>query len=160
MRRLSIIGEGIVVGVAGAAAVAIWFLLADLAAGVPFRTPALLGSALFHGLRDPSALSVTPTAVVEYTIVHGLVFIAFGVAVAGLFALVDRERKVLFGVFMLFCCFEVFFAGAVLILAERLLEEMSLVTIMGANLLAAVVMLSILFRRHHRAARELLTVGE
>src|SRR5258708_1606563 len=42
--RLTLIGEGVVVGVAGAAAVAIWFLLCDLAAGMPFRTPALLGA--------------------------------------------------------------------------------------------------------------------
>src|SRR5215469_11363971 len=36
--------EGLIAGLAGAAAVAVWFLLYDLAAGVPFRTPALLGA--------------------------------------------------------------------------------------------------------------------
>jgi len=160
MRRSSIIGEGIVVGVAGAAAVAIWFLIADLMAGVPFRTPALLGSALLHGLRDPAALQVTVPVVAEYTLVHGLAFIVFGIAAAGLFALVDQDRRVLFAVFMLFCCFEVFFVALVMILSERLFEEMSVVTILGANLLASIVMLGILFRRHHRAPRELLAVGE
>jgi hypothetical protein len=53
-----IVREGLAAGFLGAAAVAIWFLLYDTAAGVPLRTPALLGSALFHGLRDPSALVI------------------------------------------------------------------------------------------------------
>jgi hypothetical protein len=153
-----VIGEGIMVGLAGASAVAIWFFLYDLAAGVPFRTPALLGAALFQGLRDPGQLAITPALVLKYTVVHGLVFIAFGLAAAGLFALVDRDRRVLFVAFMLFCCFEVFFVAMVMVAAERLLEALSVWAILGANLLASVVMLGILFRRHHRVPSELLTV--
>ena len=113
MRR-SIFGEGVVVGLLGATAVAAWFLLYDLAAGEPFRTPALLGATIFDGLRDPAALVITPGLVLKYTVVHGLAFLAFGVAAAGLFALIDYERRVLFAVFMLFCCFEVFLVGMVM----------------------------------------------
>ena len=159
MRR-SIIREGIGVGLAGAAAVAIWFLLYDLAAGVPFRTPALLGATIFDGLRDPGALVITSALVLKYTVLHGLAFLVFGIAVAGLFALIDYERRVLFAVFMLFCCFEVFLAGMVMALAERLIEEIPIWAILGANLLAAAVMLGILFRSHHRVPREVLTAGE
>ena len=152
--------EGALVGLAGAAAVAIWFLIYDLAAGMPLRTPALLGAALFEGLRDPSALVVTPTLVLKYTLVHGIVFTAFGIAAAGLFALADRERRVLFGTFMLFCCFEVVFVLAVMVTAGWLLEELPIWSILVANFLAATVMLGILFRRHHRMPRELLSTGE
>jgi hypothetical protein len=159
MRR-SIIREGTVVGLAGATAVAVWFLLYDLAAGVPFRTPALLGATIFDGLRDPAALAITPSLVLRYTVLHGLAFLGFGIAAAGLFALVDYERRVLFAVFMLFCCFEVFLVGMVITLAERLIEEMPIWAILGANLLAAGVMLGILFRSHHRVPREVLTAGE
>ncbi len=159
MRR-SIIGEGHVVGLLGATAVAVWFLLYDLAAGVPFRTPALLGATIFDGLRDPAALVITPALVLKYTVAHGLAFLAFGIAAAGLFALVDYERRVLFAVFMLFCCFEVFVVGMVMTLAERLTDEIPIWAILGANLLAAVVMLGILFRSHHRVPREVLTAGE
>jgi cytochrome bd-type quinol oxidase subunit 2 len=159
MRR-SLIREGIVVGLAGAVAVAAWFLLYDLAAGVPFRTPALLGAAIFDGLRDPAALVITPALVLKYTVLHGLAFLVFGIATAGLFALVDYERRVLFAVFMLFCCFEVFVIGMVMALAERLIEEIPIWAILGANLLAAGVMLGILFRSHHRMPREVLTAGE
>ena len=159
MRR-SLIREGIGVGLAGAVAVAAWFLLYDLAAGVPFRTPALLGAAIFDGLRDPAALVITPALVLKYTVLHGLAFLAFGIATAGLFALVDYERRVLFAVFMLFCCFEVFVIGMVMALAERLIEEIPIWAILGANLLDAGVMLGILFRSHHRMPREVLTAGE
>ena len=73
---------------------------------------------------------------------------------------VDQERRVLFAVFMLFCCFEVAFALLLMALSERLLEDISLWSILGANLAASVVMLGMLFHRHHRVPRELLTVGE
>jgi hypothetical protein len=158
--RHTIIGEGLVVGLAGATAVAVWFLLYDLAAGMPFRTPALLGATIFDGLRDPAALVITPALVLKYTVLHGLAFLVFGVAAAGLFGLVDYERRVLFAVFMLFCCFEVFLVGMVMMLAERLIEEIPIWAILGANLLAAIVMLGILFRSHHRVPREVLTAGE
>ena len=107
MDRERILYEGILVGLAGAVAVAVWFFLYDLAAGMPFRTPALLGAALFEGLRDTAMLTITPGIVLKYTAVHGLVFLVFGMAAAGLFALAERDRHVLLGVFMLFCCFEV-----------------------------------------------------
>ena len=87
MNRHKVFYEGILVGLAGAAAVAIWFFVLDLAAATPFRTPALLGAVLFDGLRDPAALTITPGIVLKYTAVHGLAFIIFGLAVAGPFGL-------------------------------------------------------------------------
>ena len=140
--------EGVWAGLLGAAAVAIWFLAYDAAAGVPLRTPALLGAALFHGLRDPGALVVTTPLVLQYTIVHGAAFIAFGLVTAGLLTLADRDPRLLFAFFMLFCCFEVFFAALVAILAEWLLEAVPWWTILAGNLLAATVMLGFFFREH------------
>src|SRR5215467_7497096 len=77
MDRHRILSEGLGVGLAGAAAVAVWFLVFDLIAGVPFRTPALLGAVLFHGLRDPSELAITARLVGAYTIVHCGLFVLF-----------------------------------------------------------------------------------
>lgn len=149
--------EGLMAGLAGAAAVAGWFLIYDVAAGVPLRTPALLGAALFHGLRDPAALVITAPLVLTYTVVHGLAFMAFGWATAGLLALADREPRLLFGLFMLFCCFEVFFVALVMILAEWLLEALAPWAILTGNLLAALVMLGVLFRSHRMAWLEFLS---
>ena len=148
--------EGLIAGLGGAAAVALWFLLYDTAAGMPFRTPALLGATLFHGLRDPSALVISAPVVLQYTAVHVLAFIFFGWATAWLLTVADREPRVLFVLFMLFCCFEVFFVALIAVLAERLFETIAWWTILAANLLAAVVMLSFFFRGHRLAWREFL----
>jgi hypothetical protein len=151
--------EGVLAGLAGAAAVAAWFLLYDLAAGMPFRTPALLGAALFHGLRDPGALVITWTGVVQYTVVHVLAFAIFGWLAAGLLALADREPRLLFGFVMLFCCFEVFFFAMVAALAEWLFASLAWWTILAGNLLAALVMLAVFFREHRVAWREFLAAS-
>ena len=145
--------EGLVAGLLGAATVAVWFLLYDVAAGRPLRTPALLGAVLFDGLRDLNAVTITVPAVVKYSLVHGAAFVAFGWAAAGLLALADREPRLLYAFFMLFCCFEVFFVGLVAALAEWLLEALAWWSILMGNLLSAVVMLAFFFRRHRLAWR-------
>ncbi len=69
---------------------------------------------LFEGLRDTATLTIAPGIVLKYTAVHGPVFLVFGVAAAGLFALAE---------------FNTLHPWAIL----------------GGNLVAAVVMLGILF---------------
>jgi hypothetical protein len=160
MGRQRILYEGFLVGLAGAVAVAVWFFLYDLAAGAPFRTPALLGAALFEGLRDTASLTIAPSLVLKYTAVHGLVFLVFGVAAASLFALAERDRHVLIGVFMLFCCFEVAVFLAMMVLGSWLFETLPPWAVLGGNFVAALVMLGILFRDHHFSLHEALTSGE
>lgn len=160
MNRQKVLYEGVLVGLAGATAVAAWFLVLDLVAATPFRTPALLGAVLFDGLRDPAALTITPALVLKYTAVHGLAFLIFGWAIAGLFALAERDRHLLFGVFMLFCCFEVAVLAAMMILGAWLLDTLQPWAILGGNLVAALVMLGLLFRDHHFSLHELRTSGE
>src|SRR4029450_10947851 len=89
-----IVREGLAAGLLGAAAVAIWFLLYDTAAGGPRRTPGLARAALFHGLRDPSALVIGWPIVLEYTLVHGAAFVAFGWMAGALPARVERAPRV------------------------------------------------------------------
>ena len=113
-----------------------------------------------HGLRDPSELVITARLVGAYTIVHCALFVLFGWAVAGLFALADRDRHVLFAVFMLFLCFEVAAFALVTVLASWLLHTITPAAIIGANLIATVVMLFLLFRNHRRAPGEVLTSAE
>jgi len=152
--------EGLVSGLLGAGAVAVWFLVYDVAAGVPLRTPALLGAALFHGLRDASALVITAPLVAEYTAVHGLAFVLFGWVAAALLALADREPRLLFAFIMLFCCFEVFTFAMIAALAQWLLEAIAWWTILAGNLLASGVMLGYFLRGHRVAWREFLHAHE
>jgi hypothetical protein len=85
--------EGIMVGLIGAAVAMLLFLGVDLAAGAPLRTPAMLGNALFHGARGASEVAITTPVVLGYTAVHLAGFVLFGLAVSGLFALAEREKR-------------------------------------------------------------------
>jgi hypothetical protein len=152
--------EGLVAGMLGAVVVAFWFLLYDAAAGTPLRTPALLGAVLFEGLRNVHAVAITPSLVMKYTLVHGAAFLVFGWLAAALLDLSDREPRLLFAVFMLFCCFEVFFFGLIAVLAEWLFEALAWWTILVGNLLAALAMLGFLWGEHRIALRRFLSARE
>ena len=56
--RDSVLREGLVAGVIGAAVVALWFLFVDLARGAPLFTPALLGAAVFFGATTPGGVAI------------------------------------------------------------------------------------------------------
>lgn len=155
---MRVVREGTGAGLIGAAVVAVWFLLHDLAAGVPLRTPALLGAAVLQGLRDPSTLVITMPLVLEYTVIHGVAFVLFGWAAAGLLALADREPRLIFVFVMLLCCFEVFFFALIAVLAEWVLETLAWWTILLGNLLAVAAMLAFFFRGHRVAWREFLSL--
>jgi len=143
-----VVREGVVAGAIGAASVAVWFLVYDLAVGQPLHTPALLGAALLQGLRDPQHLHVTTNVVLGYTVLHGAAFVFFGILAAVLLALTERQPLLLFGVFMLFTCFEVFFFGIVMAMDEALVESLGWWTIFVGNILATATMLGYFFARH------------
>src|SRR6185436_6465362 len=109
----SILREGIVAGLIGAAVVAVWFLVFDIARGQPFLTPGLLGAAVFHGVTDPAGLKPTFGNVLGYTIIHGLAFVAFGVVAASLMAVSEREPALFLAFVILFASFDVFVFGVV-----------------------------------------------
>jgi hypothetical protein len=115
---------------------------------------------VLEGLRDPWAVVVTWPLVLKYTLIHGAAFVAFGWFTAGLLALGDREPRLLFAFFMLFCCFEVFFTVLLMILAEWLFEALAWWNILAANLLAALVMLAYFFRGHRETWRAFLSARE
>ena len=158
MHRHTIV-EGVIGGTIGAVAIAVWFLCIDVSMGRPFRTPALLGATLFEGLRDPAALHPTVRVVLEYTLLHWATFVAFGLVAAVLLAAADRDPRLIFLVFMLFCCFEVFALGLIWILAEWLFGVLAWWTLILANLLAGLTMLGFFFRRHRSTWREFLVLS-
>ena len=147
-RWLAVAREGIAAGLIGAGVVAVWFLAYDTLTLRPFRTPALLGSALLEGLRDPSLVTVRPDLILGYTVVHLVAFALFGVVVATLLVAAEREPRVLIGVFILFSAFEIVFLGIVSALAEALVGALHWWNIAVGNLLAAAAMLTYFFLGH------------
>jgi hypothetical protein len=138
--------EGIVVGLVGAAVFAIWFLVYDAMHGHPFRTPHVLGSVLLdNSVEDPLG-GPSLVVIMRYTAVHGALFMAFGCMLAGLFMLADRDPRIVLGIFILLCCFQVFFVAMGIMAAKRFLDLVPWQAIALGNLLATVAMLAVLAR--------------
>ena len=155
-RTLAVFREGIAAGLVGGALVAVWFLIYDTLRGLPLRTPALLGSALFEGLRDPKLLQIRLDVVLGYTVLHFAAFAAFGILAAALVSAAEREPRILLGLFILFWCFELFFLGFVSALDEALVGALLWWNIAVANLLAAASMLTYFFLGHRSLGARLL----
>lgn len=154
-RRTHALREGVAVGLIGAALVMVWFFIVDRAVGAPFRTPALLGAALFDGTRAADAVIPTARLVVGYTAVHLAVFVALGVGVAGLFALAEREKRVLALIFMLGCCLAVVFLATAYLLSQWLGQAMTPAIFLAGHVLGAAAMVAALAYLHGRLLRRM-----
>jgi hypothetical protein len=151
----SVLREGIVAGLIGAAVVAVWFFVYDIARGEPFRTPTLLGAFVFFGVQTPTGLDPSVGLILGYTVLHGLAFIAFGVIAASLMAMSEREPALFIGFIILFACFEAFFFAMVQVFGLSKAGELTWWSVLVGNLLASVAMLWYFFRAH-RALRQSL----
>src|ERR1700730_5191551 len=144
---IPIFQEGLTAGLIGAVIVASWFLAYDLAMGEAFRTPLLLGEAIFNNSMTAAPDTMAPL-IVAYTVMHFLGFIGVGVALAILMAATDPEPLVALGVLVVFAIFEVFFFGWVTLVDASLLEQLGWWKIIAANGLALIGMVVYEMRVH------------
>ena len=143
--------DGIVAGLLGALAIALWFLVLDTIGGRPLYTPTELGTALFRhgaGLESPATLPISPEMVGMFTWVHTLVFIAIGGLASRLLLVIERHPSFGFGVILLFVIVHACFTVAAMVLAAPVLHALGWLAVLSANLLAATVMAAYLWRRH------------
>jgi hypothetical protein len=152
----SVLREGIVAGLIGAAIVAVWFFVFDLARGRPFLTPGLLGAFVFYGVNTPIGLEPSLGPILGYTVIHGLAFIAFGVMAATIMAMSEREPALFIGFVVLFACFEAFFFGALGAFGQSIQGALVWWAVLVGNLLASIGMLWYLFRAHRALPRTLV----
>jgi len=152
----SVVREGIVAGLIGAAVVAVWFFVFDLLRGRPFLTPTLLGSLVFFGVSTSTGLEPAPATILGYTVLHGLAFIAFGVVAATMMAMSEREPTLFVGFVILFACFEVFFFGVLSVLGRAVEAALVWWAVLVGNLLASIAMLWYFFRAHRALPRTLI----
>jgi len=120
----------------------------DWIQGEPLRTPTLLGIGLLRQ-SDPV------TALVTYTVLHGIAFALFGIIGALLIAGAERQPLFVFALVIFFTAFEVFFIGGVPITAKWVLDEIAGWTVFVGNLLASLFMLAYFFKGHRGLARRL-----
>src|SRR5437773_9459618 len=121
MQLSRILREGFIAGLIGAGAVALWFLVVDVIAGRPFFTPAMLGSAVFWGVRDPSMVVIEYSRIIGYTMIHVSAFIVVGTVAAVLAAEVEVAPPTLYLVVVFFAVVEFGLFVAVAVLAPPLL---------------------------------------
>ncbi|HSG07031.1 MAG TPA: hypothetical protein VLA36_01650 [Longimicrobiales bacterium] len=97
-RTRSTVREGIVVGLIGFTAVALFYTLFDLLAGQGFLfTLNLLGKVIFRGVRDPAVLQLPIArdvgAMAAYNCLHLVVSMAVGLFVSWLVDLVEESPR-------------------------------------------------------------------
>ena len=160
-RTRMIVREGVIAGVIGATAVALWFLVIDTMSGQPLFTPGLLGEALFSVLGPspegaPRLLDEPMVQLLGYTIFHYAAFVAVGLLAAVVLEVARREPSVLIGFFILFVAFEIGFHGLVALLQQTTaLDGLAWYNIMIGNLIAASLMGLYLWQAHPELAEGL-----
>ena len=146
--------DGIIAGLIGAAAIAIWFLIIDSIGGQPFRTPAALGHGLLDVFGPDDATDSKLTFVLVYTIFHFGAFMFVGLLAALIVHLAKHEPSILLGFVVLFVATEIGFYGFTGLLHEASsLKVLAWYQVMLGNLIAASAM-GYYFWRTHRELRD------
>ncbi|MDQ3081987.1 MAG: hypothetical protein M3R07_07210 [Gemmatimonadota bacterium] len=153
--RHNSIREGIYAGFIGATAVALWFLIIDVVAGVAFMTPNLLGRGLISVLGTAMMPDSMIAHVIAYTIFHYVVFAIIGVLLAMLVHQSARTPAVLAGVLIAFVAFELAAFGFTTLISQSEYGRLAWYQIFIANLLGAGLMFWFMWRRHPRLAHDI-----
>jgi hypothetical protein len=135
--KRTVIRQGFMAGLIGAGAVAIWFLLVDIIAGRVFFTPALLGSAVFWGVRDAADTVISFQTVGAYTVIHGLAFVIVGVIVSWLLSDAERDPNVLVMLLQVFIGLEFGFHAISALMFTSFSAPLAWFNVAIANLIAA-----------------------
>lgn len=155
-----ILRGGLFAGLIGYVTIVVFFAALNLISGHSiFYTAALLGSALFFELRDPTLLEITPAAVLTFNMVHLLVMMAVGFLMSWLIAKSEKYPLTQWAVLvaLIFVGFHLF--GAVVLFASPLMGSLAWIPIGLASAAAAVAMGWYLVRLHPFLREELRQVA-
>jgi len=153
-RQHSSVREGIIAGLLAAASIALWFFIIDTAAGRPLYTPNLLGASLTTLFGPDITNDSTFMHVAIYTVFHFAVFVGIGIFVAYLAHRAEDSPAILAGFLILFVAFQVGWYGWTALLTQQW-GDFAWWQVMGANVIAVVVMGTYLWRRHPQLRRSL-----
>src|SRR3989449_2098118 len=156
LRDHPVFARGAVTGLIGAAVVAVWFFVLDLATGKPFGTPAALGSALLLGAAGPGEIVGTFGLVAAYTVVHIAAFVIAGVVFVALAEHVVRVPAMELLVLLTAILFEGLILATFGFGAKWVLGTVGWWSVAVANLLAVLAMGWQVWRTHPLLQRRLL----
>jgi hypothetical protein len=135
-RSHPVLYRGILTGIVGAVAVALWLFAVDVARGTPFHTPAALGSAMLLGASDASAVQVNLGVMAAYTVLHLAAFLVVGIAFAWLVHRAGKGSRVLVQGLVLLVILEGMFFGTVAIVSGWVVEDLGWWVLLVANVIA------------------------
>ncbi len=147
--------RGLITGLIGAAAVALWFLVLDIARGRPFYTPAALGSLLFFGASSPEAVRLNLGVIAAYTIVHVAAFAAVGIVLEWSAVRLERAPGMWLMALLTFIIVEGLFIGTVGGVSGWVLGALGIWAIVIANVAAIAAMGIWLWASHPRLRQPL-----
>jgi len=151
----TVVRDGVVAGVLGATAVAIWFLGVDMLYSHALATPAGLGRGLLRPFGPPGSEG-DMTFVAVYTVFHYAAFIAAGLLVSAIVYWAQKQPTVRAGAMMLFVSFEIGFYGLSAARQESpFLGALGWAQVATGNLIAAAVMGAYMWRTHPELKSEL-----
>jgi hypothetical protein len=149
--RAAVDQEGLIAGLLGAAAIALWFFVIDVSQGRPLHTPTVLGTFVFRrgeGLLSPDTLALSFEMAFLFTWVHALIFIGIGFAASRLLLIAEYYPNLAFGIVLFFVVFEAGFLVVTMTVAQEIVRALSWPAVLVGNLLAAAAMGTYFWRRH------------
>ena len=153
--RHNLVREGVIAGFIGATALALWFLIVDVVTGEAFRTPRVLGYALFSVLGGATSEDSWMLHVAGYTVFHYLVFILLGILTVKLVHIAEEAPHVLAGVTILFVIIHIGSYGlSTGLAASDFFGGTAWYLVLAGNLIAAIGMGLYVWRSHPKLRQE------
>ena len=149
-RPEELLARGLITGLIGAGAVALWFLFLDFSDGHPFRTPAALGSALLFGITGVEMMKVTFGVVASYTLVHVVAFVVAGMIFVVIAEQVERSSSLVLLTIPAAIALEAVVVTGLALGADWVLGALGVWSVLFANLFAVIAMGWYIWRTHPR----------
>ncbi len=146
--RHALIPRGIVNGMIGAAVVAAWFFMLDLANGRPLYTPAALGSALFLNAQSEAEIRMTFGVIAGFTALHVAMFCALGVLLVGVADYLERKPSRILMVGMAAIVLDGVMVPTLALTAAWVLGALGIWAVVVANILSVGAMVLHAWRTH------------
>jgi hypothetical protein len=149
-RDHNLLREGLLTGFIGATAIAVWFLVVDTITGRAFYTPEFLGRGLVSVLGKNMMGDTAFTHIAGYTVFHYAAFALVGIVLTLIVHKAERTPAILAGGLVGFVMMTMGFYMIAAAFSESALGKLAWPQIFIANLLAAGLMMSYLWRTHPR----------
>ncbi|MGH7630309.1 MAG: hypothetical protein ACREOF_13200 [Gemmatimonadales bacterium] len=154
----STVREGLLVGLLGGGAVALWWLIVDLFSGAPLATPNALGRVLLGGDRPTGATPLDLAAIGAYTGVHFGTFAVLGLVLVRLVHLVQQHWELRMGLWIAIVLTTAWLTLHTYVLARYTRHAIPLWAMVAAAVVGIATMLAVAWSRHPELGRSLRQV--